>query len=261
MFARAGRKEGFTLVELAIVLVIIGLLIGGILVAQSMVRTAKIQAFIRQIDQFDVAITNFQTKYNSLPGDTRFFANPGNGNGIIEDSNMLAGNSWVARFDQEVANAWTHLSSDGFMPDNIVYSNDASSGIKAGINTPVAKLGKALNGKGPAVIIYRDSTQPHESYWIADFSKTSSTFFNDYSLYTSVFTPMEALAIDTKIDDGIANNIAGNSSVGSGGIVGAWTTPAPDGTRCFNNSGVYLTNNNLECMLFIRVTRVQGGTP
>ena len=50
------NKNGFTLVELSIVLVIIGLLIGGILVAQSMIGTAKITAFTRQVQQADIAV-------------------------------------------------------------------------------------------------------------------------------------------------------------------------------------------------------------
>lgn len=55
-------KKGFTLVELAIVLVIIGLLIGGILVAQSMIGTSKITAAISQIQQFDAGVESFKTK-------------------------------------------------------------------------------------------------------------------------------------------------------------------------------------------------------
>ena len=50
-------------------LVIIGLLVGGILVATSMIHTANIHRFVGQVQQFDAAIANFQTKYNGLPGD------------------------------------------------------------------------------------------------------------------------------------------------------------------------------------------------
>ena len=79
-------KKGFTLVELAIVLVIIGLLIGGILVAQSMVSTTRIHSQVTQLQQLDTAIQNFQTKYNSLPGDNKYFTPVANNDGFINDS-------------------------------------------------------------------------------------------------------------------------------------------------------------------------------
>ena len=84
-------KRGFTLVELAIVLVIIGLLVGGILVAQSMMQTARIQAQIKQFELYDIAIINFRQKYNQLPGDcsicnhSRYARPEGNNNGLLED--------------------------------------------------------------------------------------------------------------------------------------------------------------------------------
>jgi len=62
-------KKGFTLVELSIVLVIIGLLIGGVLVAQSLIETAQIQKTIRQIQQVHILASQFKEKTRYLPGD------------------------------------------------------------------------------------------------------------------------------------------------------------------------------------------------
>src|SRR5476649_2583779 len=73
--------SGFTLVELSIVLVIIGLLIGGILVAQSMIGTSRIVAVAAQIQQFDAGVESFKAKYNALPGDAQQFG--GNGDGLV----------------------------------------------------------------------------------------------------------------------------------------------------------------------------------
>jgi prepilin-type N-terminal cleavage/methylation domain-containing protein len=62
-------QKGFTLVEIAIVLVIIGLLIGGILKGQSMIENAKVKRLAKDIEGIRVAVISFQDRYNMLPGD------------------------------------------------------------------------------------------------------------------------------------------------------------------------------------------------
>lgn len=62
-------EAGFTLVELAIVMIIIGLLIGGILKGQELVANAQVTATIAQIKGIDGALSTFRDKYSALPGD------------------------------------------------------------------------------------------------------------------------------------------------------------------------------------------------
>lgn len=63
-------RKGFTLVELSIVLVIIGLLIGGILVAQSMIETAKGTRLVKDLQQYTIAINLYIESNHNLPGDS-----------------------------------------------------------------------------------------------------------------------------------------------------------------------------------------------
>jgi len=63
------NQQGFTLVEIAIVLVIIGLLLGGVLKGQEMIKSAKVKSQIQQIDGISAAFNTYQDKYGAIPGD------------------------------------------------------------------------------------------------------------------------------------------------------------------------------------------------
>jgi prepilin-type N-terminal cleavage/methylation domain-containing protein len=87
------ERDGFTLIELSIVLVIIGLIVGAVLVGQDLIRAAYVRATISQIEKYDTAANTFYGKYGYLPGDITATAAQsfgfdtnlaGNGNGLIE---------------------------------------------------------------------------------------------------------------------------------------------------------------------------------
>src|SRR5665213_3308988 len=59
----------FTLIELSIVLVIIGLIVGGILVGQDLIKAAEVRAQISQIEKYSSAVNTFRAKFAAIPGD------------------------------------------------------------------------------------------------------------------------------------------------------------------------------------------------
>ena len=62
-------KNGFTLIEMSIVLVIIGLLVGGILMGRDLIRAAEIRKTGSELTNLTTAVATFRVKYNCLPGD------------------------------------------------------------------------------------------------------------------------------------------------------------------------------------------------
>ena len=107
-------QKGFTLVEIAIVLVIIGLLLGGILKGQEMITQAKIKNVMADMSGVSAAMYGYQDRYKALPGDdvkaTRWTgATAGNGDGVI------VGKYQDADATKESMLFWNHLRLAGFV--------------------------------------------------------------------------------------------------------------------------------------------------
>ena len=133
------RQAGFSLVELAIALAIIGLLVGGILGGQNLIRSGEIKSILRDAEYFTTAATNFRDEYNALPGDylraddNWAAATSGNGDG------QVTGNE---RFY-----FWNHLSSAGYIGG----SYDGTTALAIGTNVPamdVSGVGIMADFKG-----------------------------------------------------------------------------------------------------------------
>jgi len=141
------RQRGFTLVEIAIVLVIIGLLLGGILKGQEMITQAKIKNVIADMSGVSAAMYGYQDRYKALPGDdkgaTRWTTAgilAGDGDGIIEGTYLAGAASEAGQF-------WFHLRSAGFVSgtgaDNPFNAVSGKMGVQTGdgtANTPAAVL-------------------------------------------------------------------------------------------------------------------------
>ena len=117
-------EVGFTLVEIAIVLVIIGLLLGGILKGQEMITQAKIKNIISDFNGVTVAVTSYQDRYRAIPGDdlnasTRWTVqapSSGNGNGAIAGLYNAPPGASAPASAAESNLFWQHLRIAGFVP-------------------------------------------------------------------------------------------------------------------------------------------------
>lgn len=135
------RHSGFTLIELAVVLVVIGFIVGGILVGKDLIATSQMRAEMTQLEKWTSAIGAFNQKYNCLPGDCAaiktYFpsATPGNGNGIIETLDFGV----LPLSDSEAFNSFVHLSLAGLIPGTLVSTSCAPGiGIPASVMVPTA---------------------------------------------------------------------------------------------------------------------------
>jgi prepilin-type N-terminal cleavage/methylation domain-containing protein len=118
---KIGIQKGFTLVEIAIVLVLVGLLIGGVLKGREMITNAKIKRIERDHAGIVAAMQAYRDRYLVLPGDdnradTRFVIFNGQAATINGDSDGSVEGDWVGVADTETANFWKHLRAANLIP-------------------------------------------------------------------------------------------------------------------------------------------------
>lgn len=268
-------QSGFTLVELAIVLVIIGLLVGGVLVGQDLIKGAEINAVVTQRDAYDAAVNTFRGKYNQIPGDitnaaqfnlssTGQAATTGNGNGnrLIES----AGTTGVVGYLGEPVMMFRHLSEANMISETVSVTSYATNPTISDTTMPIAK-----NGKGNR--IYVATTGGLNYYLLGGFSGTvAATTAAFGTAPADALTPTDAYQIDTKIDDGVANTgtirpitvAAGATSIAAAGEASATDAGATGAGlvagQCWDSAtGLYATGTNttvniLGCQLRIRAS-------
>ena len=153
------KQTGFTLIELAIVLVIIGLLLGGVLRGQELINSAKVKNMANDFRSIPVYIYGYQDKFKAFPGDDKAATTHvgattnGNGNGALEGSwfNNLASTSESYQFWQHVrlanlAPGATNATNPDWRPTN---ADGNPIGIMAGTNSITATA--MLDGAGAAI--------------------------------------------------------------------------------------------------------------
>ena len=208
---------GFTLIEMSIVLVIIGLIVGGVLVGRDLIKAAEIRAQVSQIQKFRTATNSFKLKYGYLPGDIpntdvlafglkarMLVANKGNG--------IISG--YWSTIEDEGSLFWSDLGDTGmiegkFLGVTVAWQACQNGGaIKNYI--PPAKLGNNMY-----VYVMYDGVVPGNGGEWADINRNKNYFgighvtevcgFNicgEFDVYDKI-TAIDAYNIDTKIDDGL----------------------------------------------------------
>ena len=178
------NQKGFTLVEIAIVLVIIGLLLGGILKGQEMIVQAKIKNAITDFSGVSAAYFGYQDRYRATPGDdtqaTRWSgATGGDGNRVLTGLYGSTTNTDESRM------WWDHLRRSGFVSGSgFAQPNNAFNGI-LGVQTGD---GAATTGATPTA------------------AAATLGGFTALIMCSSNLPDKVAIALDVQMDDGLVNS-------------------------------------------------------
>lgn len=202
--------NGFTLVELAIVITIVGLLIGGVLKGQEMINNAKGTATISQMNGYQAALGTFQDRYDNLPGDFSLattklpncsidnYCYNGGGNGRI---GATRGAPWwgVASdvtLEGENIQFWKHLA----LADLISGVSPAADTLAWGKTNPSSKY----NGGFHAVTAAGTSEvgDPFSGLYLKMMNGINGTWNHTSTISAEAISPRDAAMIDRKMDDG-----------------------------------------------------------
>jgi len=128
---RRNSQKGFTLIEAAIVLVIVGFLLGAVLQGRQMIESARFKSLKSDLGEYRDAFGTFRQRYNALPGDyadadTRLgmsAGSTGNGNGVIDSGGSLGCDT----VDEEDCLAWRHLRAARLIRGDVGLTGSAAS--------------------------------------------------------------------------------------------------------------------------------------
>ena len=215
-------KQAFSLVELSIVLVILGLIVGGITVGQSLMRGAELRGVSAEIEQQRTALNIFKTRYEDLPGDMSnaadYWGALDGGDGEGDDCFMLETSELATcsgNGDRSLANSgvsaqwnrgerftyWVHLVNAGLIEGDYTGRTDSTTdsyALTAGKNSPGSAIDTGVWGVNAASL--------NNPGGVSTFPTPIGVMLTLRSVANSSQAPLSAKemwSIDSKIDDGL----------------------------------------------------------
>jgi prepilin-type N-terminal cleavage/methylation domain-containing protein len=249
------QTTGFTLIEMSIVLVIIGLIVGGVLAGRELVRSAELKSVITDINSFTSAIHTFRDKYSAIPGDmpnaTTYWGTDascpntpansvpkkatcnGNGDGTI--------GPWPTAQTYEIPRTWQHLANAGLIAGSYTGVSAPAGGVIPGLNGPASRIsgaGYSIEYNANFGLTEFMPIQAHVIYF-------GATVVGDNTEGPAI-SPADAYAIDSKMDDGMP-------ATGVVMSLGTLYDPNCYTAAAYPNEKYDLTKNGPQCALMFRM--------
>ncbi len=208
----SSKKSAFSLIELSIVLIVIGLLVAGVTGGASLIKSSELRSVMSEARGYSVAVSGFYSQFNALPGDYATSLGVPAVDGSITFTNAVGdGDSGIeycsgtctATGDlsgSENTIAWFQLKQAGAIDNSLTY-RAAGVDQTAGTNFPASKV------KAAGWVFDYNTTSTHNvavlTGSLADITSSTNTPVNGTEISTGVITPSDALSVDSKIDDGV----------------------------------------------------------
>ena len=254
----ASAQKGFTLVELSIVLVILGLLVGGVLTGQSLIHAAELRSVSTEYSKYQTAINTFKDKYLALPGDmpnaVRYWGQMAGGTAdgydMACDNFRAAGTPSTGTKtcngdgdgnirDLEVISAWQHLANGGLIEgtySGVMGSQGGANTAKRGFNIPASKFPQA------SWSFYQNGYWGWPDRVINSAMCIGKEIDDGYCSATEVMKVEDAYNIDMKMDDGKPS---------TGSVVAGLTNGCYVSNNYAANGQYNLGNQAIACMLLV----------
>ncbi len=237
----SSKKSAFSLIELSIVLIIIGLLIAGVTGGASLIKSSELRAAISEARGYAVAVNGFFAQYNALPGDytvaiagSSYAGSTNGGNSKIQyTASDTVNSTGGAAYASESVVAWNQLINTGTIDSTLTLTyTSVTTAQTVGTMMPASKIkfagwhfdyrnnvgvqndytsatgtteGAAAVAANQNVVVLTPATT------LGATTTSSPTLVNGVInlAYTTngvgALTGPDALSIDTKVDDGFAN--------------------------------------------------------
>jgi prepilin-type N-terminal cleavage/methylation domain-containing protein len=190
MHSKVSKQSGFTLVEIAIVLVIIGLLLGGVLKGQEMITSSKVKSLAGGADGIAAAFNSYQDRYRALPGDDRNVALPVP-RFTVQDCGLAACavGTGANLGDGQINGAYNDTTNPGVLESRVLWQQ--------------LRAAKLIGTDGAADLTVQPKNTMGGIYGVT--YAATHTLPTANLLYATAIMGKEAALLDIMIDDGIAN--------------------------------------------------------